>query len=99
MGKRTFAAALVALTILLWLSQPAAAGVVEGSVLNVDLFNSRLRVLQPGGTVFVFTVARNTVVKQNGELYPFDLLLIGWRVRVEFNDKAGVVTRVDVFSN
>jgi len=95
MSKRLAVTGLVALALLLLFSQTAQAGVVQGSILNVDVLNNRIHVIQPDGKIFVFARVPNTVVTLNGKPYRFDLLQVGWQVTVQFRDSTGVAVRID----
>ncbi len=86
---------VLAFGVLLLVSQSAEAGVVQGSILNVDVLNNRIHVIQPDGKIFVFARVPNTIVTLNGKPYRFDLLVVGWGVTVQFHDSTGVAIRID----
>ena len=92
---------VAALAVVLLCSQaaqtaPAASpGVVQGSILNVDLANNRIHVIQPDGKIFVFVRVPDSIVTLNGKPYSFNLLLVGWKVTVHFNDSTRVALRID----
>jgi hypothetical protein len=98
MVRRGVLSGLLALIICLVASQPAQAGLVQGSILNIDVLNNSIHVIQPDGKVFVFTRTADTIVTLNGQPYRFELLQPGWRVKVKFHNKTSVAIRIDAFN-
>jgi len=91
------AAGAVALAAVLSVSQPLQAGQIPGLVARVDIISDRIQVVQPGGREYTFACKPNTSVTLNGKPFTLEMLQMGWRVVIHFDDRTGDVARIQAF--